>query len=214
MRDVPNDGSLSEEQAASILERATELDVKRGDAVDIADLRRAALDAGISQPSFDRALAELLSPEVRPSIEPATPTPAPESVPVEPGRPPRLRGWMRKAMLGVVGCAIAAFGFVFGSTATDQLIPLTVFWALLIVGGLVVSRRRDRSIIGFETDLLALCSGLTVGWMLVNPVDAAGIAVGVSFVGTIAALVGGLMVALARPREDPQLPAPRAIPPG
>lgn len=191
--------SLSEKQAASVLERASQLEANRGGDVDVAELRRAALDAGIPLPAFERALAEVVS----------SGEPPPVSVPASSsndwiGRL-GLRGWSRKAFLGVLGTAVAGFGFAFGSMATDELIPLTIFWAFLVLCGLVVSRRRDRSIIGFESDLLALCAGLTLGWTIGNPVDAAQIVVAMSFVGTATALVGGLLVALARP-QPPALP--------
>lgn len=45
--------------AARILERASELDAVQGPAARVAELRAAALEAGISAPAFDAALEEM-----------------------------------------------------------------------------------------------------------------------------------------------------------
>ncbi|MES2521793.1 MAG: hypothetical protein V4617_03760 [Gemmatimonadota bacterium] len=55
----PRSEILSESSAARLLARASELDAARRTGVDVADLRAAAMEAGISSGSFDAALAEL-----------------------------------------------------------------------------------------------------------------------------------------------------------
>jgi hypothetical protein len=49
---------LSEDSAAVVLARATQLDAARAANVSVAELRRAALDAGIAPEAFEQALAE------------------------------------------------------------------------------------------------------------------------------------------------------------
>lgn len=212
MKRVP--GSLSEEQARSVLERATQLEVERGVDIDVHELRKAASDAGIPLPAFERALAEVLGiPEPSGTTSHATPTAAITTPPGPDDWISRigLRGWARKAFLGAIGTAISSFGFIVGYRGTDELIPLTIFWAFLIVCGLIAARRRDRSVLGFETDLLALCAGLTLGWTLGNPVDTASIVVAMSFVGTAFALVGGVLVKLLGHTAPPPIEQPARV---
>ena len=53
--------NLPDAQAARLLERASELDAVRRNELAIADLRAAALEAGISAEAFEAALAEMQS---------------------------------------------------------------------------------------------------------------------------------------------------------
>jgi hypothetical protein len=55
----PDADLLSESDAAQLLARASELDATRGAGTTVADLRMAAIQAGISGHAFDAALAEL-----------------------------------------------------------------------------------------------------------------------------------------------------------
>jgi hypothetical protein len=55
---------LSEDKARRLLERASELEARRGSEVLVADLRKAAQEAGITTGAFDQALAELQSASV------------------------------------------------------------------------------------------------------------------------------------------------------
>jgi hypothetical protein len=54
----PSQG-LTEEQAHRLLARAVALDAQRQDAVSLAELRAAAIEAGIDPMAFDRAVTEL-----------------------------------------------------------------------------------------------------------------------------------------------------------
>ena len=200
MSEAPTASSLSEEQASRVLDRATQLEAQRGGDVDPAELRRVALDAGIPLTAFEQALSEVLSSVEAPSAQVSVSSPT-DSLSHRLG----IRGWIRKALLGVLGSAVAGLGFAFGPLLTDWMIPYSMFVAILIVCGLVILRRRDRSLIGFESDLGALAAGLTLGWMALNPVDAAGILMGMTFAWIIAAVVGGLAV---RPTRDQQLSPP------
>jgi hypothetical protein len=52
--------SISEEQAHRLLARAVALDSQHRDAVSLADLRSAAIEAGIDASAFDRAASEVM----------------------------------------------------------------------------------------------------------------------------------------------------------
>lgn len=81
-RPAPEVELLSEQDAARVLARASELDATHGSIDRVADLRAAAVEAGISSGAFDAALGELRA-ERRPVA------------PVLHGRAPRaLRRWL------------------------------------------------------------------------------------------------------------------------
>ena len=54
-----DDGRISEDKAALVLDRAAQLDATRGREMSFAELREVALEAGISPEAFERALAEV-----------------------------------------------------------------------------------------------------------------------------------------------------------
>ena len=59
----PNPEVLSEPVRTRLLERATELDAAYRVGGTVAELRAAAIEAGISAPAFDAALAEMRDAE-------------------------------------------------------------------------------------------------------------------------------------------------------
>lgn len=54
-----DDEILQDRQAADLLSRASELEIAQASGSPVSDLRRAAMEAGISPSAFDAALAEM-----------------------------------------------------------------------------------------------------------------------------------------------------------
>jgi hypothetical protein len=81
----PDSVRLSEDAAAVLLARATELDAAGAGRVSIAELRQAARDAGIAPEAFEQALSELRAASAVAAVE-------------RPGR----RRWRRYWMAGIV----------------------------------------------------------------------------------------------------------------
>lgn len=90
---------LSEPVRARLLERATELDSAYRAGGTVAELRAAAIEAGISAPAFDAALAELRDAE--------QPRPSVTQAPIKPRRPwrPFAAAIAALVALGSVGLA-------------------------------------------------------------------------------------------------------------
>lgn len=65
----PDSEVLSEPVRTRLLERASELDAAYRAGGTVAELRAAAMEAGISAPAFDAALAELRAAEQAPLVE-------------------------------------------------------------------------------------------------------------------------------------------------
>jgi hypothetical protein len=59
----PDSVRLSHDSAADLLRRATQLDAANADKVTVAELRQAAMDAGIAPEAFEQALSELHTEE-------------------------------------------------------------------------------------------------------------------------------------------------------
>ena len=64
---------LTESQATRLLQRASELDAARSAHLQLAELRSAATQAGISAGAFDAALEELQQADARASTQPSAP---------------------------------------------------------------------------------------------------------------------------------------------
>jgi hypothetical protein len=67
----PDSVRLSDDSAAALLARATQLDAARLANTSVAELRRAALDAGIAPEAFEQALSELRAAAAVPDVRPA-----------------------------------------------------------------------------------------------------------------------------------------------
>ena len=89
----PDSVRLSEDSAAVLLARATELDAAGANRVSIAELRQAARDAGIAPEAFEQALSEFRAAGAVAAV-----------------RPPERRRWRRYLAMGVV---LGAVLFVF-----------------------------------------------------------------------------------------------------
>jgi hypothetical protein len=75
-RNQPRDSErLPEAAARRLLERASELEARRGAEMSVAELREAAREAGITPDAFEQALAEYHGTDL------ASPVPAPGSPP-------------------------------------------------------------------------------------------------------------------------------------
>lgn len=62
---------LSEDSAAGLLARATQLDAATADKVSIAELREAARDAGIAPDAFEQAVSEFHAASAVADVKPA-----------------------------------------------------------------------------------------------------------------------------------------------
>lgn len=195
MSDSRDEGTVSRESAKKILERATDLEARGEGEIEVAELGRAALEAGIPLDAFERALAEARNSLVET-----------EQTTVVANRLSSLEGWIRRASLAALGFAISAASAALSRlflVDADAAAMFSITVAALVVLALALARRRDRSIPDFLFDLAPLWIGFTLSWMLVDPADAAAVLAGNGLVGSIAAIVGSLLVALSPLRHAP-----------
>ena len=198
-----------EERAALILDRAARLDAGRAREIDLAELRQAALEAGISAEAFRAAVAEVEAMEERAAAGPATPI---EDDAPWPGGP-AAGALGRRIGLATAGLGMGALPLLF-----DELLGLApgvglVFTAVLaiqLLGWLVWRHRREGSAVEFELDLTTLWLPLTFPLMFVDPGDAGPVALIMMLVWAVVAVVGGL---LTRRKDDDQPPGGGALPP-
>ena len=132
-----NESRLSDTDVRSILERAIELDSARTNEVTLADLRRAAEEAGISSVALMQAFEEHRLGKT------ARPLPARPIEPLETGWLQRARRLLRPAWLGSTATLL---GLLTLATGDDGAALGTFF--VTIAGSLVLailhrSRRRD-----------------------------------------------------------------------
>lgn len=121
----PISTKLPRDVASKILDRAASLDVT-DERIDLATLRSAAVDAGISPDAFERALVESLAPNAQRS--PA----AAESSP-----PNFYEASLKAAGAGVVGAtvAITIVSVVFSDIGPLQLLPGAIVGGIGILAG-------------------------------------------------------------------------------
>jgi hypothetical protein len=110
----PNPDSLPEGQARQVLERAAQLDATARLHVSIADLRVAALEAGISERSLEQALAELKPVELPGSVAAAPAGPR--------AKPPVGRRGSRLVALGAT-LLLLATGILYRTYTVAQMGP-------------------------------------------------------------------------------------------
>lgn len=207
MSDPPVADTLSEPRASQVLDRAARLDVEGHNEISIYDLRKAALDAGIRGEAFDRALSEVLAEG--PAIERRSSSDAlPESATDPHARGSRAAAWLPRATVFGLGSALAGMSLVLykGLDVDDSAaILFSLIISVFVVINLATKRRKDRAVADFEYDLAALWTGLTLVWMLAEPIGAMDVLAGMGVFGGLAGLLGGLLVRLRRrkaPAED------------
>ncbi len=189
---------LAEADVAEILERAVKLDGARDGNVSIEQLREAALEVGVSPTAFDEALDEFTHASRVPEV------PAPADV-----TRPRFFSQIRTAVAVTFGLLMGTLaGVLATANSAEDIIALA---ALIIVGGslrLVLSHRKDRSILAYVLDTFWLWTSFGVG-----------VTVGSFYIGeesivytimaiVIASVVGALFV---RQGEKPGKDAPPTL---
>jgi hypothetical protein len=196
------DDYLSDADASVVLERASELSVRRDGQIGVAELRSIAEEAGIPPEVFDRALADVRS----------TPLPVSESESGGPGqkRSPSLVASRWRLGIAALGGSFAALAsglpIAFGIDP-DVTVVFSMILACISAAGFVAFRHTRREILEFEFDLASLWVGLTLAWMIFDPVHATDI---LATTGIFAGLAGGLGAILIA-RSDAE--APTALPP-
>ena len=172
---------IPEDRVASILARAAELDRSRRETVSVDAIRTAALEAGISPDSVDRALEEYAA-----SAPPATRIEAAEP-PRQ--RPPRLAR-VRRLLLRMAGpMKLGALAFVVGLSGAAGEGAVVIGWgAWLVVSGiLIVKRRPARRARGFILRMVVMTSALGLGFAAGEVDD--------EVIGTLFAVAAPLLVA-------------------
>jgi hypothetical protein len=119
MRDPETQGLIPDSAAAQLLKRAVEIDTRRGMSVSIADLRAAAVEAGISTAAFDDALAELRAREAQALA-----------------KPQQARQWRRLGIAGLTVTVLAAAFVVVRllSPASVQVVEVEQSFSLQCLG--------------------------------------------------------------------------------
>jgi hypothetical protein len=200
MDDPTHTGSLSEEKAALVLDRAAKLDSTQGTRVTVDALREIALEAGISPEAFERALTEVQAGG-------GAGGQALQRLHVASDEPTGLRALLRRGGIFAVGAGLAfiaqvlPFGFGIQPWSTTFL---SLVVAMFVAIALAASRHDGRQILDFELDLGMLWTGLTLVFMLANGGEVLEVMMPL---GVGAALVGGLIVALG-----PSEPKPKELP--
>ncbi len=193
-----HDVVLAEADVAEILERAVKLDGARDGNVSIEQLREAALEVGVSPTAFDEALEEFTRASRLPEV------PAPAEV-----TRPRFFSQIRTAVA-------VAFGLVMGTLAgglatannAEEIVALA---ALIVVGGslrLVLSHRKDRSILAYVMDTFWLWTSFGVGVTVASWYIGEDSIVYTIMAIVIASVVGALFV---RRGEKPDQDKPRTL---
>jgi hypothetical protein len=174
--------AISEGKAARVLDRAVRLDALRRGTVSVAELREAALEAGISPEAFERALAEVRAGDVGGAM-------------VEGSERP---GWMkalyrnRTLARGGLFLAAALLGFV-GNALGEGGLETVFIGGLVGVLALAVRRRPDRQVLEFELDLGVLWFGLTLALMAGSRFDDADVISVTTLLALLGASLGGLL---------------------
>jgi hypothetical protein len=203
MTESLSDDYLSDADASVVLDRASELSVRRDGQVGVAELRSIAEEAGIPPEVFDRALADVRS----------APLPVSESesgAPSKMGSPPVVASRWRLgiAALGGSFAALASGLPIAFGIDPDVTVVFSMILASISAAGLVAFRHPRREILEFEFDLASLWVGLTLAWMIFDPVHATDV---LATTGIFAGLAGGLgAILIARSDADRPTALPRA----
>lgn len=197
------DDYLSDADASIVLDRASELSVRREGQIGVPELRSIAEEAGIPPEVFDRALADVRS----------APVPVSESqsgAQTKTGSPALIPSQWRlgiAALGGSLAALASGLPIAFGIDP-DVTIVFSMILACISAAGLVAFRHPRREIQEFEFDLASLWVGLTLAWMIFDPGHAFDVLV---TTGIFAGLAGGLGAILIA-RSNAARPA--ALPPG
>jgi hypothetical protein len=146
MSDELRDGRrLTEDVAHRLLARAVELDTPGGAEITIAQLREAAVDAGVSESAFNAAVAELERARYRSSASSeidvhASPTEA------RPSRLARFTGSVIRNVgaLAASGAFVAAGAMIIRATSAPDLLHKVSDALAMGIGALLASRWRAR----------------------------------------------------------------------
>ena len=189
---------LAEADVAEILERAVKLDGARDGNVSIEQLREAALEVGVSPTAFDEALEEF----TRVSRAPEKPAP------IDVTRP-RFFSQIRTAVAVASGLLLGILGGGLASLENSE--EIVALAALIVVGGslrLVLSHRKDRSIMAYVMDTFWLWTSFGVGVTVASWYIGEDSIVYTVMAIVIASVVGALFVKRA---EKPDQDKPRTL---
>ena len=196
----PSDSDLvlAEADVAEILERAVKLDHARDGKVSIEQLREAALEVGVSATAFDEALEQFS----RASRELDAPAPTKLSR-------PRFFSQIRTAIAVASGFFVGSLG---GALVTPRRAEEIIALAALIVAGgslrLVLSHRKDRSVLAYVIDTFWLWTSFGVGVSVASGYIGEESIISTIAAIVIAAVVGGFFV---KRGEQPDEPATRTL---
>jgi hypothetical protein len=204
MDDRPQERQISAEKAAALLDRAAKLDASAGKWVDIAELREAALEAGISATAFDRALAEL---ESRRAVAEAVSVSARASTAAATTAtyPARL---VSSVVMLSVGFLIGGLAMLLTGLFGEAAIGFSLILAFLVFLGALIKGVRRGSVLDFEIDLSMLWVGFTFMMMLMMPFAAEAILARMALFGAMGGIGGGALISMARRPEPKALPEP------
>lgn len=154
---------LTDAQARRLLARAVELDAQLGSGVTLPELRRAALEAGISAHAFDAAVA-VVADERAPVTVPTTPLPT-TPLPTTPLPTIPLRTALGRALgrnlLAAGGFAVLLGAVAIGTRWLGAAPPLITLGTLLaMLGGIRVAHRLEGRLV--RDGLVALGAGQAV----------------------------------------------------
>lgn len=199
---------LDDDGATLLLDRAAQLDAGRGRTVELADLRDAALEAGISGAAFDRALAELnaLRASGGHTVE-ATAADVGSG-----GRPAVLRRWLATAARVAVGLGLGFLPLILEETVGLDGEAVTAFSAIValqLVLFSLIRRRKGGDVAGFEMDSAGLWAGFTFGLMAsVSSFDQGEVVLATTLGWLLVAAIGGAVIGLAgHGKRAPAAPA-------
>lgn len=207
MTDSRSDDYLSDADASIVLDRASELSVHRDGQVNVAELRSIAREAGIPPEVFDRALADVRSAPVPLSQRESGASKKESS---------SLVASLRRLALVSLGGALSALTYVLPSAFGIDPHVTRVFSVILAgisAAGLVAFRYPRREILKFEYDLVSLWFGLTLAWMVFDPVRATDVLVTTGIFGGLAGGLGAILIARSdADRPSTLLPDPTRSP--
>jgi hypothetical protein len=201
---APEDLRISDETARMILERAIQLDAKRPGDTTLAELQRVAQDLNVSSGALMEAIRELQTKALTPAPKVAVAEAEPIAVSARASGP----GWWRTL-------AITLGSFLFAViNRNDTPYDPTASMFLLFFGAiaLIILHRRNRTPRQFQRDLLALCGGVVVSWVVSGGGDAEAVVYGSTFSWLFASTVGGWLTRWRRkPRQGGSEPTTETI---
>ena len=200
-------GSLTDEKAAQLLDRAAKLDAQGRSRVTVDELRQVAIEAGISEEAFDRALAELDGAPAETAVSVAA-TDGPDGT--AKSRASLLTTVRQRTGLFITGSALSILSMTFISDVGVDSEPVMIFTlavAAFMVAWSAATKRRDREVLEFEVDLGVLWTAMTFWMMAFMPDDMGAVLEVMMPAGFLASLVGGFFVATGPSEPEPeQLP--------